>query len=597
MDWKVFLRKKENIYFSLALFFGFFMALVNPPFAGVPDEGAHYLRTLTIASGNVNCKGEGMVSSAALGLAEELKPVRVEGVDEEKVSLGKIKRALLEKDSEEQIPFAGALCGSNPLGYVPQVMGVKVAEIMNFPALWGFYLGRILNMLSAVALTYLAIRLLPFGKVIFLLIALLPMALQQYASLSYDALHFSMLFLFTAYALRLATEKGNISRKEMIILGTLTILAANIKFGFIPILLLLFIIPWRKFSSRREYGIFILSTIALSCLFFWLGQKGVVSAEGAREGVYPSEQLSLVFKNPISFLYAVFFTIYDNAHFFLETFLYKPGWLKDSLPFLWYVAVLLGMILLVRSEDEKVDLEIKQRLVLGLTFLAGFLFIFLSLYVFWTKVGANKIQGVQGRYFLGILPMFLLAFYKSTFSFRSNRVRKHINAAIIIFVVLSFIFAAISLWNIYYDRGKAEGKYAYQQLLGKEQRLMSESVSTERSVSQTFESTKNGLVGIKLYVAKGIYSGKASFYLKDSVCGEVLRKKEFSWKDAEFSSIEIIFGLIPESKEKKFCLEGEFSSGTPISFRIFNDLHDGGEATLDGNLLKEDLIFDLIYKN
>ena len=596
-DWNGFLRKRENVYFSLALFFGFLMALANPPFAGVPDEGAHYLRTLTIASGNYNCKGEGMVSGAALGLAEELKPTKVQGIDGEKISLGKIKRALFEKDNKKKIPFAGALCGSNPLGYVPQVMGVKIAETLNVPVLWGFYLGRIFNMLSAVVLTYLAIRLLPFGKIIFLLIALLPMTLQQYASLSYDALHFSIIFLFSAYALKLAVERKIISRKEMFTLGVLAILAANIKFGFIPILLLLFIFPRAKFTTKKEYWTFISFSILLSGLFFWMWQKGAVSGDGAREGVYPLEQLFLVLKNPVSFLYAVFFTIYDNINFFLETFLYKPGWLNDSLPFVWYMAVLFGMILLIRSEEENVDLEIRQRLVLGLTFLAGFLFVFFSLYIFWTKVGANKVQGVQGRYFLGISPLALLAFYKAKFNFRSEYIRKYINEVVVIFVGLSFVFAIISLWNIYYDKGEVEGKYRYQQLLGKEQRLSSGSVLAENGITQTFKSPKEELVGVKLYVVKGVYSSRALFYLKDADCGKILRKKEFVWEGEEFSSIEIIFGLVSESKEKKFCLEGKFSPGTPILFRVFEGLHDGGEAIFDGNLLKEDLVFDLIYKN
>ncbi len=595
---RAFFQKKENVYLVLALGLGLIMALFNPPFSGVPDEGAHFLRAWGIAQGSISCGKGGHIDAAASGLAEELKPINVPETNDGKVSLGAIKRALFESDSREQTLFNGSICGSDPLGYVPQVIGITISRVSHIPVLWGFYLARVLNLLAAIGITYLALRLLPFGKIVLLLIALLPMTVQQYASLSYDALHISVVFLFTAYALKLSCESGFLSRRDAVMLGLTAIVAANVKYGFVPVLLLLFLLPYGKFASRKRYWIYVLSVIFGGFLVFFLTQYGAVSSDGGREGAYPLEQVGIVLRHPVGFLLIVLNTLYSGADFFLETVLYKPGWLKDSLSPVFYVSVLFGLIFLIRSEREAVRISKRQRIVLGGVFLAGLLFIFFSLYVTWSKVGGDKVQGVQGRYLLSILPLLVLAFYKSGFRFGFRRIWEWMNVSVIVFALVMFSVVFMSIWSIYYDRTATGAKYVYETYMSKERKDASPSVPVVERFQQSFISGKDNLFGVKIYVRKDVYSGQATFYLKDASCTETLREKSIDWNAKEFGSMEVKFGSVPDSKGKMYCLEGVLHMDPAFSLRMSDGVYSEGGADIDGSDIGEkDLIFDLIYGN
>ena len=75
-----------------------------------------------------------------------------------------------------------------PIGYLPQAAGIAVGRLFGAPPLICFYLARLANLLVAVTLLFFAIRLAPFGKQLFVLMALLPVTMMELASVSSDAL-------------------------------------------------------------------------------------------------------------------------------------------------------------------------------------------------------------------------------------------------------------------------------------------------------------------------------------------------------------------------------------------------------------------------
>jgi uncharacterized membrane protein len=594
---KKYFAKKENLYLVLALFVGIVMVFLNPPFAGVPDEHIHYLRVSHMSQGNVFCSEDGQIKKASFDLADEIKPIKMNGSNDEKISLGKMKKALFEKDSNETIPFGGVNCGANPLGYFPQALGMMMADSANLPVLWGFYFARLFNALVAIAITYFAIKLLPFGKIIFLLIGLLPMTIQQYASVSYDPLNISLTFLFVAFVLNISVREGKMSKKEMILVALSAILAANVKWGFLPIMFLLFVLPKDKFVANKKYWAYVFSVILIGTAVFFLSQLNTVSSDGQRDGIYPFEQIMFVLKNPLNFLLVVVNTLYIDANSFFESFLYKPGWLNFALAPIFYLFTFLGITLIMRSEKEEVNLTKKQRVVIALTFLLGLLFVFFSLYVFWTKVGGEKVHGVQGRYLISVFPLLLLAFYKSNFSFRFDWIKKRMEWSIGLFIVVVFLSAFFSIWYFYYDKTQVIGKYLYDPYITKEEIKIADAKNIQGVFSQTFKVKKDGFLGIKLYVQKNIYSGRAVFSLKDSQCGELLRKKELSWDQDEFSSIELKFGSVIGSKNQNFCLQTELLPGTEIMFKTTNNKYSDGLLNAESAGQGDDLVFDLVYEN
>ena len=69
----------------------------------------------------------------------------------------------------------------------------------------------------------------------------------------------------------------------------------------------------------------------------------------------------------------------------------------------------------------------------------------MSLYVHWTAVGSNYIQGIQGRYFLPILPLVMLLIGHSLKKVQSTYEEEHINKVVGISGLLLNLFAILQI--------------------------------------------------------------------------------------------------------------------------------------------------------
>lgn len=596
-NWKSIFEKKENIYLSLALTLGIFMAFFNPPFSGVPDEHAHYWKAWSVAGGYWKCTGEDAIPKSAQELPDQIKPIDIKGVEGEKISLRKIKEALFAKDSNEKVKIGGTVCPSVPVGYAPQVVGLSIGKSLGLSPLADFYIARILNLLTAVFITYLAIKIIPFGKIVLLLVGLLPMTVQQFASLSYDPLHISLAFLFLAYVLRLSSEKNMISSKNILILAALSLVGLNIKLGYFLLTFLVFLLPMKKFKNKNQYWLVTVGLIFANIVLFLLIRGVFQEVGGLKEGTDPSGQLAFVLSNPLNFAVVLFESVYRSFFFYLETFLGKPGWLTDSFPHLLYVLMLLGIATILKNEDEKVDLSFRQRILMLTVFSAMFSLVFLSLYMGWTKVGADRVSGVQGRYFLSIAPILILAFYKSGFTLKSDFIKKNLAYIVPASVFAVFLTVFVSMYGLYYDKSSDESKYVYERMLSTEQVKKAPLISGGRVLRQTFVSEKNYFTGVKVYVSKGTIKNELDFKLKDDSCEDVIDSKKITSDKKELTSIDVKFGIKTGTANKAYCLEISGLSQSDLEPRVIEGKYEKGRLLIDGTEKKEDLVFDVIYKN
>lgn len=139
----------------------------------------------------------------------------------------------------------------------------------------------------------------------------------------------------------------------------------------------------------------------------------------SNSSVNQSLQLRHMLHDPLSFIVALFHTfIYGGAG--------EPGgpdgifisgygnfsWLSYQLP-LWLIALGYGALLAAFIGDQpltKISGAVNKRTLMNAakvgvaTFIVAVAAIALALYLTWTPVGSNRIDGIQGRYFIGILP-------------------------------------------------------------------------------------------------------------------------------------------------------------------------------------------------
>ena len=192
-----------NIFFWLGLIGGLAMAIGVPPFH-VPDEPAHFYRSFQVSQGALLAEKRGPVTGGilprSLRLAAEAFTEGIKFNPGKKISLERIKGDAcieLAMDRSEFIAFSNTALYS-PLPYLPQAFAMRWGTRVDLSPVWLVYLGRISNLLCALVIISLAIRITPLYRWLFFLTALSPMALHLMASLSADALTNALSLLVAA---------------------------------------------------------------------------------------------------------------------------------------------------------------------------------------------------------------------------------------------------------------------------------------------------------------------------------------------------------------------------------------------------------------
>src|SRR5512133_1003745 len=177
----------ENIFLIIAIVFGLLHAVLTPPFQS-PDEYIHFYRSYHLSQGNLGGE-KAFLPKDVMDFSREVNR-DLPGNDQNKQS----KKALVAEFSRhfKPTPMEAAditnIAVYAPIPYIPQALGIFVGHQAHLPPIFIFYLGRLVNLSTWIALVYLAIRLMPFHKRLLLGLSLLPMSVFIAASFSPDAL-------------------------------------------------------------------------------------------------------------------------------------------------------------------------------------------------------------------------------------------------------------------------------------------------------------------------------------------------------------------------------------------------------------------------
>ena len=300
----------------------------------------------------------------------------------------------------------------SPVLLLPQAMTMRLfGRMADLPALPVFYLCRLVGLLSYLSLIWLAVRQMPFGKWILLILAVSPMALFQAATITPDAISNGIGFLFIAGCLRLA-QTPEVKERETGILLFLIFLLFLAKLNLIPLVLLPFLlIPPSQFSAKRFYAILIAGTIALFLIevagWNWLASRNFESL--LLDEANPNAQLMYILSHPFAFLQTVFKDLISNGVAYFQGWINGYGYYYWTPPQIVTAFFLLGLIVIIVLDSTAAHINRKSRFVLLIIFLTGYIATIASLYISYTPVGSDQVFGVQGRYFLPLgLPLFLV---------------------------------------------------------------------------------------------------------------------------------------------------------------------------------------------
>lgn len=403
-------KKIEHVFLVLFLTLSAVYWISVPVFK-TPDEGAHYLRIYEISEGHLSSK----INEE--GNAGRLMPNNVylkQFSDAPKIKWFNVKDAIdVELDHENKIfhQFASSALYA-PVQYIPQAAGVIIAKLFTDNIVFISYIARIFNWFAITLIIYWAIKMVPVGKILILTIVLLPMNIHQSISMSPDGLLNALSIALVSMVLYFIYNRELIiSNKDIILMYFLTITLSLCKIVYVPLSLLLFCIPKKRFGIEKRYKfhVFMLGSIIIIANLVWLYIASHYFIE-FNEGVNGMKQVQNVLSNPLQYISTLANTFYEYGEYYLFTMLGgNLGWMNIIVNRVVLLIYLILIIYVVIKKDFLLNKLSKctSRLLFGSSILV-LLLIATSLYVQWTRVGEKLISGIQGRYFIPILVPLLL---------------------------------------------------------------------------------------------------------------------------------------------------------------------------------------------
>lgn len=408
---KIYIKKEitpEKLFLYIAPMI-MILFLIGIPSWKNPDESVHWFRIYDITQGHFITEKLDGIAVAELP-KEVLKYHNYSSeLDIKYSSFPELYENKINEEGETIYREMSTTAIYHPIQYMPQVIGSFIADIFTDRPFIMMYAARLANMIFSLIILYIAIKIIPYGKNILLLLTCLPVAAAGFASMSPDAMTISVSYLFISYILKLLYEKDKkINLKNKILLIIMSIVISLCKIVYLPLAGLILLLPKEKYNSRKEQIITCVLVIGIAIItnLYWLVFCSNYLVE-YKEGS-PLLQLTDLLNHPFEFMQKLFFTISMYAKSYLEgLFGYGVGAdlhivLYGLLPIIMFI-----MFLFLTIADKKLKniFTTYQKVITALIVLAISGLIFTSIYIQWTPVNSDVILGVQGRYFLPIIPL------------------------------------------------------------------------------------------------------------------------------------------------------------------------------------------------
>jgi uncharacterized membrane protein len=208
---------------------------------------------------------------------------------------------------------------------------------------------------------------------------------------------------------------------ELVILGALL---GPSKLVYIPLLMLVVLLPSGKLAAAKSDGmkkklliiaVGLLSTILFTLAVNLIGESGAIRnmvQESATENIVawagePGYTIGWILSHPFNYLGICLNTVITMADYYFFTMAgARLGWLNIEVPYVFIVMIAFLFYLSIQTvseKDEKTSLSALGKFWISLLCIGSVMLTFLAMALDWTPLSYDYIMGVQGRYFLPLL--------------------------------------------------------------------------------------------------------------------------------------------------------------------------------------------------
>lgn len=369
--------------------------------------------------------------------------------------------------------------------YLPQALGFTAARLLGLGFLPMVQLGRIVPYMLFVMLMFFAIRAVPFGKRVFLILALLPVVLTDTVSINRDGIVFGLSFFLVAKTLQMAYASQKPKIWDWIVLFTVSALLAPCKAIYLPMSFFWLLVVYRQYvyGQKPSWGktalciaggvlpIMLMMKFAASIDVFAMlsdifesflpaaapaapataavaaAAPAATEAVEAVESAAPAAASPGIYNFPyvVSNLPRVCTVFWNTLRVELGSYLVNAIQFYDmdigSSETMTILILFLLMVECCHSEEPYLVIRRRDR-YFGLLIAVGVFLATALAALQWTSVGSYTIFGLQGRYLIPALP--LLCFF-----LMNNRLLKIQGSTQTMVKACCCIFPAIYLMNMY----------------------------------------------------------------------------------------------------------------------------------------------------
>lgn len=323
---------------------------------------------------------------------------------------------------------------------------LRVGKFLNFPFEYAYALGKLANLFIYSIVTFFAIRKLKTGKMILTVIALFPTAIFLAANYAYDFWVTGFIMLGFAYFFsEMQQPNKKIKFKDTVIMCGAFAFALLPKSIYFPIMLVPFFMKRKKIWNKKKYYGICFAAIVFVIIVLIVEFFGNVSTGGDVRGgadVNTSRQIGFILSNPLE--YTKILLKFLSEYLSIPTMKqYITHFANMGMGIMFYIPVALLMITAAtdKNDFDKYTSKVWLKLIIGLLCFGCACLVATALYIAFTPVGLDTINGCQPRYILPLI--FPIAAVMGSCKLKLPLNRKVYNTAIVI------ICAAISMINVY----------------------------------------------------------------------------------------------------------------------------------------------------
>jgi uncharacterized membrane protein len=447
------LRKPESLFLVISIFFGLLLVFTTPP-AIVGDEPNHFFRAYQVSQGHLMAREYGDLRGGWLPKSVFETCRNLVGdiefhpdVKFDKAMFEKYARMPLKASDVMFVGFANT-AANTPVPYVPQAIAISIGRAGNLPPLAILYFARLFDLAAFVCMCFLAIRKIPTGKWMLCALLLTPATMFQAASASADASTFGICVLCISYFLAFANAgEGTLRPTDIAVLLLLSLLSVLSRSAYVLLPLLVFIIPREKFISYRwKIGsVLVIPGVCIAAAAAWaLAVRSSFMPYRGDVYIDPDKQFSVILSNIPGFIDMAAAEYLNNIAYYFTAFFGQLTWHDLFVP-AWLPPVLFVEVLALAffASGGEAGLKISAR-VLFAAIAAGTAFIVAAmLYATWSEVGGDRIEGIQGRYFIPIAPLLFLLLCN-----QRSRIGKLERSAPLLVTAVAAVSICVTLYSI-----------------------------------------------------------------------------------------------------------------------------------------------------